>query len=517
MTQVAGLTFRSSLKATALLAVATSVMGLSACSTPSSDSDSDKAGNKPAAEVLRVAAADATDTTGLDPRSVSAGASSIVAAHVFDSLVVLEDGEYRMQLAEALEPSADASRWTIKLRKGALFHDGKPVRAADVAYSMRTLAAPPSNRASVYADVDTAKIKVVDDQTLEVPMKRARADFKESVLAVFSVVFPDGTKDFSKPVGSGPYRYEKSDARIVRLTANTKYWDGAPSIPVLEINRIASPAARLAALKDGQIDYAVGVSATGAQTEKKNPAVKIQRGGIANSNALSFAMNQKLKPFDDPRVRKAVRLAADRPALVSHALLGFGAPGEDVVGKDLPGYAKGVTERKRDVEQARELFREAGVDKLTLRAADVVPGMLSAAKLFAQQLEETGVKLTVQEVPVDTYYADLKGLGTHPFQAFYYVNRPAALHLAATTNQQAVFNVTGAGPDHWRKLAAAQLVVDEAGREKAFDDLQKNFYDGGGDLVWGFQEQLDASRPGVEGVRLSQSTQLFGDAKATMN
>lgn len=514
MTQGVGSPFRSSLRARALLAIAVSVISLSACS--SSSSPEEKGAGKAAADTLRVAAADATNTTGLDPRTVSAGASSIVAAHVFDSLVTLEDGEYKLKLAESVEPNADGTRWTVKLREGVLFHDGRKVRAADVAYSMQTLAAPPSNRASVYADVDTAKIKVVDERTLEVPLKRARADFKESVLAVFSVVFPEGTKDFSKPIGSGPYKYGKSDARIVRLTANTSYWDGKPSIRVLEINRIASPAARLAALKDGQIDYAVGISATGAQTEKKNPAIRLERGGIANSNALSFAMNQKLEPFDDPRVRKAVRLAADRPALVSHALMGFGAQGDDVVGKDLPGYATGLAQRERDVDEARRLFREAKVTKLTLRAADVVPGMLSAAKLFAQQLEEAGVELTVNEVPVDTYYSDLKGLSSHPFQVFYYVNRPAALHLSATTTEQAVFNVTGAGPDHWRKLAAAQVLVDDAARAKAFDDLQKEFYDKGGDVVWGFQEQLDATRPGVEGVRLSQSTQLFDQAKATM-
>ncbi|MEU9703571.1 ABC transporter substrate-binding protein [Streptomyces sp. NPDC047981] len=512
MKQAVGPVFRSTVRTSALVAVAASVLGVSACSTAEGGT---KSADKPTVEVLRVAAADATNTTGLDPRSVSAGASSIVAAHVFDPLVALEGSAYKLKLAESVEPNADATRWTIKLREGVNFHNGKKVRAADVAYSMKTLAAPPSNRASVYADVDTATIKVVDERTLEVPLKRARGDFKEAVLAVFSVIFPEGTKDFSKPVGSGPYKFDKSDARIVRLSANTTYWGGAPSIRSLEINRIAEPAARLAALKDGQIDYAVGISATGAQAEKGNAEIKIQRGGIANSNALSFSMNQKLKPFDDPRVRKAVRLAADRPALVSQSLMGFGAPGEDVVGKDLPGYAAGLTERRRNVEEARKLFREAKVDKLTLRAADVVPGMLTAAKLFAQQLEEAGVKLTVQEVPVDSYYADLKGLSSHPFQVFYYVNRPAALHLAATTNERAVFNVTGAGPEHWRKLAAAQVSVDDTARAKAFEALQKDFHDNGGDLVWGFQEQLDATRPGVEGVTLSQSTQLFGAAKVT--
>ncbi|MFB6888395.1 ABC transporter substrate-binding protein [Kitasatospora sp. NPDC056327] len=516
MTKVVGLASRSTPRTRVLVAIAAAVVGLSACSSTATSTDSGaKPAAKPSVDVLRIAAADATNTTGLDPRSVSAGASSIVAQHVFDSVVTLEGKEYKLKLAESVEPNADATMWTVKLRKGVQFHDGKPVRAADVAFSLTTLAAPPSNRASVYADVDAAKIKVVDDSTLEVPLKRARADFKESVLAVFSVVFPEGTTDFAKPIGSGPYKFETSDQRIVRLVANEQYWGGKPAIPALEIDRIASPAARLAALKDGQVDYAVGISAAGAQTEKGNTGIKIQRGGVANSNALSFAMNQNLAPFNDPKVRKAVRLAADRPALVAQALMGYGAPGEDVVGKDLPGYNAKLTERKRDLEEARKLFREAGVTELTLRAADVVPGMLPAAKLFAQQLEEAGVKLAVQEVPADSYYSDLKGLATHPFQVFYYVNRPAALHLAAVTNEKAVFNVTGAGQAHWSRLAEAQVLVDPTARANAFDAIEQDFYDNGGDLVWGFQEQLDATRAGVEGVRLSQSVQLFDQAKAT--
>ncbi|WP_433498382.1 ABC transporter substrate-binding protein [Sphaerimonospora sp. CA-214678] len=510
MTHAPRVSRRRSLRLGLLTATAVTVLPLAACGGEASQPRSQSA--TPISTVLRVGAADATNSTGLDPRTASSGASIIVMRHVYDSLMVLDGDEYQLALAESVQPNTDATRWTVRIRDGVKFHDGRPVRAADVAYSLRTLATPPSNRASVYQDVDATKIKVIDERTVEIPLKHPRADFPESTLVVYSPIFPDGTTDFGKAIGSGPYRLDQSDDRAVLLTATGTHWSGPSTVRQLEISRIADPAARLNAVKSGQIDYAVGISAAGAQAERSNPALTVQRGGPANSSALSFAMNQRLEPFDDPRVRRAVRLAADRQALVDNALLGFGSPADDVVGKGLPGYAAGIGGRTRDVATARKLFQEAGVTELTLRAGEIVPGMMSAARLLAQQLEEAGVKLTVQEVPADTYYADLKSLATHPFQAFYYSNRPAAVHLAAVTHKTAPFNVTGTGPDHWKRLAAAQVTTDDAERARAFEELQLDLYESGGDLLWGFAEQLDLSRAGVTGVRVSQSIPMFDRA-----
>lgn len=439
----------------------------------------------------------------------------IVMRHVYDSLMHLDGSGYKMSLAEAVEPNDDGTEWSIRIRGGVTFHDGRPVEAKDVAYSLRTLGTKPSNRASVYADVDVDNISVVDELTVNVPLRRPRGDFREAVLVVYSTIFPDGTTDFSKAIGSGPYRLDATDERAVRLVAVEEHWSGTPTVTELEIMRISDAAARLAAVKTGQLDYAVNISATGAQAEQGNADLTIQRGGPANAFALSFAMNQRLAPFDDSRVRRAVRLVVDRQALVDSALRGLGTPGADVAGLGLPGYAPGIGERNQDIEEARRLFAEAGVTELTLRAAEVVPGMMAAAQLFAQQMADAGVKLTVAEEPVDTYYADLAGLSSHPFQAFYYSNRPAAVHLAATTTETAVFNVTGTGQDYWKRLAAAQVSVDDAERAAAFEQLQMEFYESGGDLLWGFQETLDVSRAGISDVRMAQSVPNFAQATVT--
>ncbi|MEU3825513.1 ABC transporter substrate-binding protein [Streptomyces sp. SID161] len=506
---------RSLLRGTGALVLAAAVGSgmLTACS--SDDPDARTTAAKPrTVDTLKIAVGDPTKATGTDPRAVGNGLSSMVMFHLYDSLMSLEGDKYTYKLARSVTPNADGTKWTITLRDGATFHDGRPVTAADVAYSLRTVGAPPSNRVSVFTDVDLAHIKVVDAHTLQVPLKQPRGDFREAVLSTYSPVFPAGTKDFGKDAGSGPYKLDGVDGGNVRLVANDKYWGGKPSVKHLELIRIDDPAARLNAVKSGQADYAVGISAVGAAAVKADKAVTVERAGLASANALSFSMNQTIAPFDNPQVRKALRLAIDRKQLVDTALLGNGRVGDDVVGEGLPGYATDLPARQRDVAEARKLLRAAGVTKLTLRTSEIVPGMTDASRLFAQQLAAAGVKLTLQNVPADAYYADLMSLTKQPFQAFYYANRPAPLHLAATTSKGAFFNVTGAGPDHFKQLAAAQRIVDDARRAEAFKRIEHDFYDNGGDIVWAFQDQLDATRVPLKSVVRIGAMPVFAAATA---
>ncbi|SOB83254.1 peptide/nickel transport system substrate-binding protein [Streptomyces sp. 1331.2] len=506
---------RAFLKKVGAVALAVTAGGglLTACGKPEAAGPAAVAAAKPV-ESLKIAVTDPTTSAGLDPRSIGNGLSTMVMYHLYDSLMVLNGDKYTNVLADSVQPNQDGTLWTITLRKGVKFHDGRPVTANDVAYSLRTVGTAPSSRASVYADVDLAGIKAVDEQTVTVPLKRPRGDFREGVLVTYSPVFPDGTTDFSKGIGSGPYKLAGVDGQNVKLVANEDYWGSKPQVKNLELIKIADAATRLNAVKSGQVDYAVGISPVGAAAEKANSAITITKGGVAGASALSFSMNQTIAPFDNPNVRKAVRLAVDRKQLTDTALLGSGTVGNDVVGLGLPGYATDLPTRGRDVAEAKKLFQEAGVTELTLRTGDIVPGMLEASKLFQQQLADAGVTLKLQTVPADSYYADMPNLTKNPFQAFYYANRPAALHLAATTTQVAFFNVTGAGPDHWKKLADAQLIVDDNQRANAFTQIERDFYDNGGDVVWGFQEQMDASRLKLSGVTRIGGLPVFTTATA---
>ncbi|MGC1550448.1 MAG: hypothetical protein WA777_18155, partial [Rhodanobacter sp.] len=133
------------------------------------------------------------------------------------------------------------------------------------------------------------------------------------------------------------------------------------------------------------------------------------------------------------------------------------------------------------------------------------------AQAFTQQATAAGVTVNLTTESPDTYLTltNVRNLETTPFQAFYDVNRPAAVHLALIDGKGAPFNFTGEGASYYQALAAAMATVDDKTRANRFLEIEHDFYDNGGDIVWGFAEQLDASRPGVSGVTWSQSTPLF--------
>lgn len=469
-----------------------------------------------ATRALRVAAAGLGTATTLDPRRATPGASFVILDQIYDPLLQLRGDEYVQRLAREVESSADATRWTVRIREQASFHDGRPVRAADVLHSLRTIADPrlsPSFALS-YADVDFAASRVRDPHTVELALRRPRGDFAEAVLAMNSLIFPAGTTRFADAVGSGPFRLQSvRPGRSAVLLANEDYWDGAPSIERLEVLTIASPEARLNGVRNGQVDYAVGISPTGAEVAEGDPAVKVVRGGPANSNSMLIALNSTLPPFRDARAREAVRLAVDRPALVDQALLGQGTVGNDLVGKNLPGYASGLPQRSRDLAAARSLFGAAGAQRLELRSADLVPGLTAASRLVGQQLGEAGVEVEVEAVDAGGYFSDLKSILATPMQAFYFINRPAAVHLATAVGPRSPLNVMGYGAAYERELQVAQATTDAARRRQRFLEIQQQLYERGGEVVWGFQEQLDAARPDVEGVELTQSVPLFARAR----
>jgi peptide/nickel transport system substrate-binding protein len=461
---------------------------------------------------VRVAAlASPSDT--LNPTTITGIMDYIVAFHVHDSLVILQGGDFVYQLAESIEPSDDATEWTITVREGPTFHDGTPVTANDVRYSLQLLATSP-NYAQFFASIDLANSTVPDDRTLVLPMLVPRGDLVESVFSQLSFVVPDGFENWGANIGSGPYTLASYEAGVgARLERNPDYWGPAPSIDVIELTAIADPSTRLSALKSGDIDWANGITAIGAAGEEGNDDIVIIRGDSENSTMRTFAMNVTQAPFDNPDVVEAVKLAVDRQALIDIVLLGNGVVGNDMPSLGLPGYNDSIPQRARDLDRARELFAGAGVDSFTLRAAEFVPGAVASAEVFAQQLAEAGITVTVDEADPTTYFDDFATVLSTPIQAFYFINRPAVTHVASYTGTSSPFNVTGfATPEYDAALADALAQPDADAREAAVRDLLQTLHDEDGMVIWAFDPQIDAARPGIDGVQLVQSVPVFWTA-----
>ena len=433
--------------------------------------------------------------------------------NVYDAIAWLEGSDIKLGLAESVTPNADASEWTIVL-KDAWFHDGSPVTAQDVAYSLSSYANPQTAPffAPFYGNLDAANIRVTDDRTLVVPLHSPQGDFLDRTLATISLISPVGSTGGEAAIGSGPFKLEAYETgKSIRMVRNDNYWAGpSPSLDELEVIFIGDATARLNALKGGEIELATQVTPAGARAESDNQDIELLTAGVANSTVHSFAANVTLPPFDNPDVVRALKLATDRQGLINTVLLGYGEVGNDVIGKGLPGYNDALPQVERDIDEARRLFESAGVTELSMLTGEVTPGATAAAELLVQYLAEAGVTLTLEELPADQYYADFMLLFTTPLQTAWWTNRPATTQAAMMTGSNGGMNLTGiAGEEYDALLMEVIAEVDVDRRRELGLKLQEYLYENDGQIVWGFQEDLNAAVPGLSGLVFSQQVPRF--------
>lgn len=467
-------------------------------------------------ETLRIGAlGNATDT--LDPLTTQGFGDYVAVGHLYGTLVRLVDGVATLDMASSIEPDATGERWTITLHEGLTFSDGSPVTAADVAYSLRLLADPEASvsYASFYADVLADEIEVVDDLTLEVPLARPRGDLVTTVLSLASFVFAEDAADnWQEPVASGSYTLaEYVPGERILLDARTDLGADSPTIEHLEVRIINDPQARITALQAGDLDVATRIDPVMAETIESTEGLEVFRGGEGDAQALGFEMNVEQAPFDDPDVREAMRLAIDRQALVDTVLLGEGYVGNDLMGQGLAGFDTSIPQRQHDPARAAELFEAAGVTEVTIRAAELTPGLTDAAALLTEQLAEVGVSATVVESDPATFFSDFDVLLSTPMQTMYYINRDAAAFIGSFTGSAGYFNMSAFNPEGYDEgVAAAQGVVDDAEREAAFAEIQQQLWSDGGTILWGYQAVLNGQISGLDGATLSQGVPDFSGA-----
>jgi peptide/nickel transport system substrate-binding protein len=287
----------------------------------------------------------------------------------------------------------------------------------------------------------------------------------------------------------------------------TPLWGEPAKVDVVELQAIDDATARLNAVKAGEIDFAALVPPSSVAGERKNGDLELIRSKVPNV-AFSLIMNNQVAPFDDPAVRRALRLAVDRKALVDAVFFGEGVVGKDLMGYGQPGYLDDAPESPHDPDQARRLFAQAGVTSLTIRAGEVAPGLVSSAELIAEQLRGLGLDAQVDEVPADQYYGE--DMFTAPLETWGPDNELPAYWLGLTTGPGAAFPLGGKlSPEYDQLFAQWRRTPDRDRQSALFEQLQERYRDEGGLLTWGFGYAVHAARPGVEGVESSGQTFLL--------
>ncbi len=223
-------------------------------------------------------------------------------------------------------------------------------------------------------------------------------------------ILPDGSGDTigKSGNGTGPFILKKIDATgITTLTANDNYWNGKPGAAQVDINSIPDAEARLQAMLAGQLDW-LGVTAQQVARFKNNPQFKLQT--FPSGGWLGFVMRTDTKPFDDVRVRKALRMMADRAEFLKLTVgEGNGAVSCDqpVTPHD-PYYAD--LKCPADVAGAKALLAEAGYAKgitVDLHIAPMIAGWAPMAEIYQRQAAAAGINVNIVNDAADGYWTNV--------------------------------------------------------------------------------------------------------------
>ena len=342
-----------------------------------------------------------------------------VAYPLFDRMIDLDvNGRPKGRLLVSWEADEFAQTWTFQVRQGVTFHDGKPLTARDIVYTMRNVLDPEfaSPAAAALSLVDVDGLQVLDDYTVVVPLTQPHSDFPLLLTDYRLRVIPEGSKDDPNSPdylektgnGTGPFRLETLDIDgITVLVANDDYWDGPPGLAGINVVGIADSDARVQALLAGQIDMMENVAAEQANQIEGNPGYTILE--LPSGNWAPLSMSVITSPFDDIRVRQALKLVVDRAEM-----LAIVAQGAGVIACDSPVHPSDQyylkQECPQDIERAKELLAEAGyADGLTvdLHVSDIRPLMIPMAVVFKEQAAEAGITVNIITEPSDGYWSDV--------------------------------------------------------------------------------------------------------------
>ena len=459
-----------------------------------------------AGDCVRIANIEASgELLNLDPILQPSTENSIMVGAVYNRLLDLDSNfQVHPELAHTWESNDAGTEWTFHLNEGVMWHDGTELNAADVVYTFQRLIDPEagSEAAATLAFLNAEGIEAVDDYTVKFTTESPVVELPVLITGKNSYIVQAGaTADTlaRTPVGTGPFMPVDFDsaAQPHVFVRNDNYWEeGLPAAACLEFYAIQEPTTRNAALLSGEVDIVQQVDYATLPTIQNNSDVQIMTTGPATSMVL--AMWVDTPPFDDVRVRQALKMAIDRQAMVDTALLGYGFVGDDNPIPPTSPFAWRSEVPARDVEGAMALLAEAGYGpenplQIDLYMSEYIPGATALGQVFAEQVGEAGLEVNLIIGPAsdhwDTVWLKESFVGSgwnarHPGEAF---------GIAYRSNSET--------PEtHWFRddfdalLDQANTEADQAAREDLYRQAAEMLTEEGGAIIPAFQQIVAAMR-----------------------
>jgi peptide/nickel transport system substrate-binding protein len=417
-----------------------------------------------------------------------------------------DDANIQYHLAENFTPNKDATVWTIELKKGVQFHNGKEMTADDVIFSLTEVANPKNGYGGLsgLATLDVASMKKLDKYTVQLPFTAPYATLMDTLCSHYYMVAP---VDFDpiNPVGTGPFSFKSfSPGRQSTFDRFDDYWDDSsgPYIDELVITNFADETSQTNALLSGQIDAIDLLS---------NQSASLATGAGANviysigGGWNPIYVRVDVAPFDDQRVREALRLVADRDQMLQIVFGGQGKIGNDLFAVWDQVYDSELPQREQDLDKAKSLLKAAGHEDLTfdLVTANLAQGVIETAQIYAEQAKGAGITVNLKKIDVGTMYGDNFHSWTCAQDLFYYhpyFNQVQSVTLSTGSNNNTHFK-----DDHYDALYTEALrTPDVDKRTEIAHEMQQIDYDQGGFIIPYFAPNIDAVAKQVQGAHGSK-------------
>jgi peptide/nickel transport system substrate-binding protein len=451
---------------------------------------------------IRVASLSSSTADTLDPAK-GALSTDYSRHYMLYSGLTQFDSDLRPQLAlaESIE-SADRTLWTIKLRSGVEFHDGKTLTAADVVYSLMRHKDPAVGSKVQPIAEQFAEIDARGPREVQIRLTSPNADLPAILADSHLLIIRDGTTDFRRAVGTGPFRLREFNPGVRTVAVRSaNYWkSGRPYLDEVELIGIPDESARVNALLSGDVHLVIAVNPRSTKRVRASSAhavLETQSGLYTN-----LIMRSGAGPTGNRDFVLAMKYLFDRELIRRALFRGYATLGND---HPIPPfhryYDAGIALRPHDPERAKYHLTKAGLTgvRLPVYASPAAEGSIDMASVLQEQAAKIGLKLAVNRVPADGYWS--KHWMKHPLGFGNTNPRPTAdMLFSLFYKSDAPWNESGWHSQRFDSLlVAARGEADEARRKDLYGEMQRLVHEHCGVAIPTFISLIDGYDQRIKG------------------
>ena len=438
----------------------------------------------------------------MDPIVFTSGIDYTRGIATYNGLIQFGDNmTLHPELAEEWSPNSNATEFTFKIRKGVEFHDGSPLTADDVVWSMNRHLGEDSPSVAKALFGTVKEWQKVDSHTVKAVLTSPDSDLPAKLGEKQAKIVKMGTEDFRKGNGTGPFLLETFEPGVRSThTRNPNYWRDGANFDALELTGITDPQARVNALIAGDVDLVNQVDTKGIRLIEQSDGVHVNSTPSGLYGGICCLKNTEPGSSDD--FVKGMQLIQDRERIVRSILKGHGMVGNDhpispAYGAD---HCHELPQREYDPDKAKFHLDKSGYSSAELFVAPVVGGIEEACLLMQANLKKIGFDLRIKKVPTDGYWGAV--WMKEPLNVVSWNQRPTAnAMLSIQFAPGAAWNDTFWNNERFGELLKLQLAeTDAAKRHEMLCEMQGLVHNGSGMVIPYHVNILDGVNDRIHGI-----------------